>query len=257
MKNLTLFIIFILAVHGLFGQADCSVNKPKPFRVGEKLSYELVYNWGFIWAKAGQVDFEVRDTTYKGENHYFFYSFGSSFKTWDWFYKVRSSYSSIASLKLEPKKFYRNGREGSHYYNSEYTIDGRTAHLRAMDDEGKMSTKSFQLNECAFDVITAIYYCRTLDFTGLKVNDIVPLNLYLEGENFPSQLRYMGKEVLDEKRLGKPYSCIVFKPLLIDGTVFSEGENMTVWVTDDAQRVPVYIETELVVGKAKIYLQTE
>lgn len=257
MKRISTLIIFISLSHLINAQNPCAVNDELPFKVGEKLSYELVYNWGFIWAKAGKVDFEVRDTLYNHSKHLYFYSYGSSHKNWDWFYKVRSSYSSITTQQLEPLKFFRIGREGSHYYNNEYSIHGNTASLRSMDDEGKMSVKSFQLNKCAFDVISAIYYCRTLDFSGIKVNDVLPLNLYLDGENFKSQLRYMGKQVLDDKHLGKAYNCIVFKPLLIDGTVFSEGENMTVWVSDDEKKIPLYIETDLVVGKAKIYLQTE
>jgi hypothetical protein len=39
---------------------------------------------------------------------------------------------------------------------------------------------------------------------------------------------------------------------LLKGQVFEGGENMTVWVTDDANHIPIRVESPLVVGKVKI-----
>jgi hypothetical protein len=78
--------------------------------------------------------------------------------------------------------------------------------------------------------------------------------LFVDGASHPSYLRYLGKEKWTDERDGKSYNCIKFSPLLIEGTVFKEGENMVVYVTDDHRKLPVYIETELVVGKAKVFL---
>ena len=55
-------------------------------------------------------------------------------------------------------------------------------------------------------------------------------------------------------KTGEKRECWVFKPLLIEGTVFKEGENMTVYVSKDEKKIPIYIETDLVVGKAKVFL---
>jgi hypothetical protein len=53
-------------------------------------------------------------------------------------------------------------------------------------------------------------------------------------------------------RLG--FACWEFHPTLIDGTVFKPGDEMKVLMTADDRRLPVYIETELIVGAAKIHL---
>ena len=63
-------------------------------------------------------------------------------------------------------------------------------------------------------------------------------------------IRYVGKETIKTK-YGK-FNAIKFKPLLIKGTIFEGGEKMTVWVTDDANHIPVRIESPIVVGKVKI-----
>ena len=45
---------------------------------------------------------------------------------------------------------------------------------------------------------------------------------------------------------------IKFKPLLIKGTIFEGGEKMTVWVSDDGNRIPVRIESPISVGSIKV-----
>ena len=63
-------------------------------------------------------------------------------------------------------------------------------------------------------------------------------------------IRDRGKEVIKTK-YGK-FNAIKIKPLLLKGQIFEGGENMTVWVTDDANHIPVRVESPLVVGKVKI-----
>ena len=48
------------------------------------------------------------------------------------------------------------------------------------------------------------------------------------------------------------FNVIKLAPLLVKGTVFNGGEKMVVWVTDDANHIPVRIETPLVVGSIKV-----
>ena len=62
--------------------------------------------------------------------------------------------------------------------------------------------------------------------------------------------RYLGKETVKTK-YGK-FRAIKFKPLLIKGTIFEGGEKMTVWVSDDKNRVPDRIESPISVGSVKV-----
>ncbi|HEY4968219.1 MAG TPA: DUF3108 domain-containing protein, partial [Puia sp.] len=41
-------------------------------------------------------------------------------------------------------------------------------------------------------------------------------------------------------------------PLLIKGTIFEGGEKMTVWVSDDANHIPVRVESPISVGSVKV-----
>ena len=48
------------------------------------------------------------------------------------------------------------------------------------------------------------------------------------------------------------FNAIKLKPLLLKGSVFEGGEKMTVWVSDDANHIPIRIESPIVVGKVKV-----
>ena len=67
-------------------------------------------------------------------------------------------------------------------------------------------------------------------------------------------IRYMGKENIKTK-YGK-FRAIKFKPLLLKGTIFEGGEKMTVWVSDDGNKIPVRIESPISVGSIKVDMMT-
>ena len=254
MRIIVWSILFFVTVTS-FGQ-NCTDELVPSFETGEKLHYVLHYNWGFIWLKAGEVFFETKDTLLESNTEgYVLKSYGKSMSNWDWFYHVDSRYLSVTDKQLNPIYFSRKGEEGSHTYNNEYTITPTNAHLKSWNEANELIEKDIPLKTCTFDVMSAIYYCRSIPFENFEINDIIPLNLFLDGEFHHSQLRYVGKKKWTNPNTDKTYDCILFKPLLISGSVFAAGENMTVYVTDDKYKVPVYIVTELKVGKAKVFLE--
>jgi hypothetical protein len=62
----------------------------------------------------------------------------------------------------------------------------------------------------------------------------------------------MGKERITTKY--GTFNTIKITPLLIKGTIFEGGEKMIVWVSDDANHVPVRIESPILVGSIKVDL---
>ncbi len=109
------------------------------------------------------------------------------------------------------------------------------------------------ITPCAFDPLTMIYYSRNIDFSKYKTNDTIPISLFLDNKVYSLYIHYLGKEKLkmDDKIV---YNCIKFSPLLVEGTIFKGGEGMTVWASDDKNRIPLYVEAPILVGtvKAKI-----
>ena len=84
----------------------------------------------------------------------------------------------------------------------------------------------------------------------MNVGDKIPFNLFLDNEVYNIYVRYLGKETIKTK-YGK-FRTIKFKPLLLKGTIFEGGEKMTVWVSDDANHIPLRIESPISVGSVKV-----
>jgi hypothetical protein len=74
--------------------------------------------------------------------------------------------------------------------------------------------------------------------------------MFLDNEVYNLYIKYLGKETV-KTRYGK-FRAIKFKPLLVKGTLFEGGEKMTVWVSDDANHIPLRIESPIVVGSVKV-----
>ncbi len=226
------------------------------FQVGEKITYQVVYNWHFIWLNAGRVEFEVKKTKFLDRDVYYFDAYGKTFKAYDFFFKVRDRFESYVDMKtLRPLWFERDTYEGGYAVHNRYIFDHRNKIIFSFTEN---SNKPFLLDtlplpDCTFDVLSLTYYCRNLDFSGLKVNDTIPVSVIIDNELFNLYVRYLGKEVI-ETREGDKYKCIKFSALLVEGTIFKGGEDLYVWVTDDKNRIPVLVEAKILVGSVKALL---
>lgn len=226
------------------------------FKAGEEVCFRGIYNWTFIWINAGDVVFTVRDTVYCGKPAYYFCAKGWSLKEYDWFFKVRDKFESIV-LKdgFKPVWFERNTQEGKskvfnrYVYNYDYSTVNITSYSN--DRPHKVEDKALPPN--TYDLLSAIYYCRNLDFNNRHIDEKIPLSMVVDDGIFNLFIRYQGRETIttrDKKR----YSTIKFSVMLVEGTVFNAGEDMTVWITDDRNRIPVMVEAKILVGSVKALL---
>jgi len=103
---------------------------------------------------------------------------------------------------------------------------------------------------CVQDVVSAIFYARNIDFNKYKPEDKIPFTMFMDNEKYDLYIRYLGKETIKTK-YGK-FRAIKFKPLLVKGTIFEGGEKMLVWVSDDANHLPLRVESPISVGSIKV-----
>jgi hypothetical protein len=144
---------------------------------------------------------------------------------------------------MQPLKFIRNVDEGGYKKVENVTFNQQT-------NTAITSAGVFKVPNCVQDVLSSIYYARNIDFNTYKPEDKIPFSMFLDNEVYNLYIRYLGKEIIKTK-YGK-FRAIKFKPLLVKGTIFDGGEKMTVWVSDDANHIPLRIESPIVVGTIKI-----
>lgn len=247
--------LFLLSVLAASAQTSCPISNTA-FKENEQFGYKIYYNWGAIWMAAGEASFSAYKTDLGGRPVYHFIGLGSTYPKYDWFYKVNDTYESYAdTLTLKPLRFKREAREGGTYTQDDYVFNQRKNKVYTSATRNKKNPKfdSLKITACTNDVMTAIYYVRCIDFSSYKSNDTISVTFVLDGLVYPSYVRYLGTEVIHSDLLGD-VRCIKFRPRLIAGSLFKGGEGMTVWVTDDKNRMPVYVETPILVGVIKVQL---
>lgn len=244
LKNFILVFLLVLLSRPLTaGDEFCGIRN-YAFQSGEQISFTVFYNVIGLYVNAGTATFSVNAEKLNNEPVYHLVGEGSSNTSYDWIFKVRDKYESyIDTNHLQPIKFIRNVNEGGYKINENVSFN-RDANT-ATSEKGTVKVPS-----CIQDVLSAIYYARNINFEKYKPEDKIPFTMFLDNEVFNLYIKYLGRETI-KTRYGK-FRAIKFKPLLVKGTLFEGGEKMTVWVSDDANHVPLRIESPIVVGSVKV-----
>jgi len=119
-------------------------------------------------------------------------------------------------------------------------------------DSAKSDKKAIAVPDYVQDMVSAAYYARTLDFSNVKEGDIFEIHGYLDDQVIPFNIKFIGRETVSTK-VGK-VRCIKFRPMLQQGRVFKDNEDMTVWVSDDSNHIPIRVQTEVLIGSIKMDL---
>jgi hypothetical protein len=254
-KHFRFQLFALVLMFSLFNFVDaqkCS-SKNTTFKSGEELSYVISYNWFIVWAEVGEIKMTIENSEYNGIPTYKMSGSGNTYDNWDWFFKVRDKYQcQIDKQTMKPLYFRRDIQEGSYNHYETYNFDfiNNTAVSIHKVNKNPEKTDTLRIHGCVFDVLSAFLYARNIEFTKYKPGDIIPISVILDQEIYNIYFRYIGIENLKVKHAGE-FECIKFSLLLIEGELFKEGENMVVWVTNDKNHLPVYIESPIIIGSVK------
>ena len=216
------------------------------FKQGEKLKYIL--HFGKI--NAGEASFEIADSLKQiaGKDHFDINVKGISYKAFDNFYKVRDYFESFVECNsLLPTVFMRDVKEGV-YGRSEYYIFDRNRNL------AKSGTKTISVPAAIHDIVSVFYYLRCIDWSKQQTGTKLDLVTLLDEELMPFSIVYTGKKVISTK-VGK-VSCYVFKPKLVQGRIFIGQDDMTIYVSEDKNQIPVRVESSVYLGVVRADLIT-
>ena len=85
-----LILIGLVCLLALNAHAQCAA-KNDAILSGEHLTYELKFNWKFIWVSAGKAQMDLKSTTYQGKPCYKTELLSISNKKVDFFFKMRDT----------------------------------------------------------------------------------------------------------------------------------------------------------------------
>jgi len=247
MKKTIVTAFAICLINSHLPAQDSSLRKisNNAFTTNEVLEYRVHY--GFIDAGEASLEISPDIKTFANRRIYHVVGTGKTKGAFDWFFKVRDRYESyIDSASIFPWYFVRRVDEGGYKISQNVTFN----HYKNIAISEK---KTITVPHGTQDIVSAYYYARTLNFDTAKANDVYSFNAYLDDEVIPMNIKFLGREKV-KTSLGT-FNCIKFRPVLLIGRVFKEEEDMTIWVTDDKNKIVVRAQAEILVGSVKMDLK--
>jgi Protein of unknown function (DUF3108) len=207
------------------------------FGVGERLVFDV--NYGFI--TAGEAVMSVtRLDSIAGRQCYRVEFTVNSLPSFDWIYTVRDRYLTFIDTEtVAPWRFEQHIREGS--YRRDFIADFDQHRLVARTTEG-----DYDIPEYVHDIMSAFYYARTLDFSGCAVGDGPLLYNFYRNKSHELKIRFLGRQELDIE--AGTFRTIVVEPIVKEGGLFKSEGRIVIWLTDDERKIPVRVNTKVIVG---------
>lgn len=249
-------LFFLILVINLSSFAQ--ISSSYPFVDGEEVDYTVYYNLSFVWVNAASVNFCVKDSSYKDKSAIFFSSTGISNSSYDWIFRVRDSFTSFVSPEqIRPLTFHRITEEGSEKKNNYYLFDGEGQKIYSFiqDEDKPLKKDTLEAKSIIYDVLSATYYLRTIDFPKYNIGDTIPVKAVIDNQIIKLEVIYLGKENVLHKNT-KTYQSYKFKTKGVEGSVFDDNSEIFVWVSADENKIPLKIESEILVGSVKAYINT-
>ena len=240
MKKLLFLLVLAIAV-------NTQAQVKQAFKAGEWLKFRIHY--GFL--NASYATLKITSEKLDSIPVYHVVGKGKTTGFASIFFKVDDTYETyFGRYDGKPYRFIRKIDEGGYTKDIEIDFDynNNTALLR---DKKNKKTFDFEINGGVQDLVSAAYYLRN-NYTAddLKIGESIDMDMLFDDDGvYKFKLKYLGKEVVRTK-FGK-VECLKFRPIVQSGRVFKEQESLSLWVSNDLNKIPIRIKADLAVGSIK------
>ena len=217
----------------------------KSFQRGEKLTYRIHY--GFVEAVEATLEITQENKKFNDRNSLHVVGQGRSKGTFDFFFKVRDRYETyLDEQALMPWQFVRRIDEGGFKASQDYFFN----HYQHKVNLG--NNKMLDIVAYTQDMVSGFYLARTFDLGNATPGQKFTVPTVVDGEMYQLQIKFLGKEVINSA-WGK-IRCLKFVPVLQKGRIFKHEEDMLVWLSDDANHIPIRAKANILFGSIKLDL---
>ena len=243
-RDMRKLILLLFLYTSFFSSAQ---NEKSAFEPGEWLKFRMHY--GFL--NASYATLQVHTANINNKPVYHVVARGETTGFASLFFKVDDTYESYFDKKDgKPYRFVRKINEGGYKKDVEINFD-YLKDQAVLNDKKNKKKLNFDLQDSIQDLISAFYFLRNnYDSKDLVKGEAITLKMLFDDEGiFNFKLKYLGTEVVKTK-YGK-VECLKFRPIVQSGRIFKEQESLSLWVSNDDNRIPIRIKADLAVGSIK------
>ena len=230
--------------------------KNTAFNGGEKLTYTGSYFMSGLWTNLAQIDMEVKAVKIKEKKLYKLNTVARTYSSWDSYFKVRDVYQSwVSPSSGKPYFFNRDVDEGGFKLKIRYVFSrkNRSASSTMTVNADATKKKRVPITSSTFDLTSALYYLRNIDYSKDKVGATHKITVLIDNELVVIYAKYRGKSKINVKGMGQK-ECYKVGIYLKEEKIMKNNAKNNIWLTADANKVPVLIKAVIPVGNIQIRL---
>lgn len=250
-----LLILTVLLPHD--ANAQCKIMN-NAFKGGENITYDLYFKLGLVNTRAGKGYMRTTMVDYKGYSAYNIRMNLNTSGLAGTFYTVNDTLISYIDMDMRPLLFTKNAFEGKDYSKEvqsfNYTDNGIKVKTSRIFNGQKKFDETIITNDCTYDYLSVLALIRNLDYTGMKPGDSKPIRFLSGKEIVNMAVNYNGTSKIKAND-GKTYNTIQISLTIHDKAFQNKKEAISASLTDDANRIPVIINTHLNIGAIRAVLK--
>ena len=242
--------LFLVAAVPALGPGDAVRSIPQnSFGKGETIKYTVHY--GLINGGEATVETGGSLERFNGRPCYRASVSGKTTGSFDFFLRIRDQWKAlIDTTSILPLRAQREIAEKN--YRKRETVDFDQLHDMAevTDHTHENARTTVKVANNTLELVSGFYYLRTINFDRMRVGEVIKMPGYFDGDNFMLEVTYKGREIVETK--AGDIHAFKLVPKMPDNKLF-RGENaISVYLSDDRNKIPVLFQAEMFVGTVKI-----
>jgi hypothetical protein len=232
---------------------------PAPFGAGEELLYNVSYRAALIPPiNMMRVSMRTFDEYSGGVQQFHIVGNGRTTGATKGIFELNDTYHAwLDERTLLPLRTTSDISENNYRLLETYTYDWdamTVSNVRRNPrwEAPRYATFTLPDRDCG-DALSLLYRMRAIDTSGFEPGDTRTLSLVLTENAKPITLRFIGREEVKIRRVGT-FRALRFTCTMVtsDGSTYEDGMTLTAWVSDDANRIPLMIESPVRVGRVSV-----
>lgn len=256
--TIRLILFSLLTLFSIQIKAQCEADN-NSFQGGEFLQFDLYFRYGLIYTKAGNSTLSVQNAKYKNKDAYKMMLTANSVGAANAIFSISDTLTSYTTKSIVPLAYLKDAHEGGDYRTERATYDyssGKTK-LRNINKKNNKLRYDTTLvsNDCIYDMLSIVYYSRTLDYDNMKKGDQVTVSFLSGRKKVNMHIEHHGFENVSAND-GRKYNCIKLMLMINERAFEDKNEAMKVYITNDPNRIPIRIDSKLKVGSTRALLKS-
>lgn len=241
--------------------ATLSFAQNKTIAAGEKLTFTASYNMSGFLTDLAQVTMET-STVKTSKNTFLRLRFkANTYTKWDSYFKIDDYYESYVNPEtLQPYLYKREINEGGYYKFMQYNFDPKAKSVKSVKRKKRKDgtfwdeNSNLSIGENTRDIVTTLYHIRNLDLDKAAIGSSDTFTVLFDNKQTKVKFTLLAKETI-ATNIGKK-ECYKLSISLNDGDVLKGTNSNLIWLTADANKIPVLAKFKIAIGNGELKIQS-